>query len=76
MLRIRNMDDEFIPMYEVLGITKFMIFLSQRLTDREYYQIRELHIEYLDINLEYHLKNEAWGGVIDPSIGANDPRSN
>ena len=43
--------------FEVLGITKFMIFLSQRLSDREYQRVCDLQTEYLDIQLEQHLEH-------------------
>lgn len=41
--------------YEVLGIAKFMIFLSKRLGDREYQRVCNLQTEYLDEQLEDHL---------------------
>ena len=43
--------------FEVLGITKFMIFLSTRLSDREYQRVCDLQTEYLDIQLDKHLDN-------------------
>ena len=42
--------------YEVLGITKFMIFLSKRLGDREYQRVCDLQTEYLDLQLDKHLE--------------------
>ena len=42
--------------YEVLGITKFMIFLSKRLSDHEYQHVCDLQTEYLDIQLDEHLQ--------------------
>lgn len=42
--------------YEVLGITKFMIFLSKRLSDHEYQRVCNLQTEYLDIQLDEHLR--------------------
>ena len=41
--------------YEVLGITKFMIFLSKRLRDTDYKRISALHKEYLDGQLDTNL---------------------
>jgi hypothetical protein len=43
--------------YEVLGVTKFMIFLSKRLGDREYQRVRDLQTEYLDGQLDEHLES-------------------
>ena len=43
-------------MYEVLGIAKFMIFLSKRLGDRDYQRVCELQTDYLDQLLELHLE--------------------
>lgn len=41
--------------YEILGIAKFMIFLSKRLSDHEYQRISNLHTEFIDEQLEEHL---------------------
>jgi hypothetical protein len=49
--------------YEVLGIAKFMIFLSQRLTEREYQRVCDLQTEYLDDQLNRHL---LLSGIIPP----------
>ena len=38
--------------YEILGIAKFMIFLSKRLSDREYLRVCDLQTEFLDDQLE------------------------
>ena len=49
------MDDEFIKLTEVFGISDFMIFLSKRLSDDEYQRVCALQLEYLDNKLEKHL---------------------
>lgn len=41
--------------YEILGIAKFMIFLSKRLSDREYQRICDLQTEFIDEQLEDQL---------------------
>ena len=40
--------------FEVLGITKFMIFLSKRLSEHEYQRVCNLQTEYLDEQLDQH----------------------
>ena len=50
-----SMEKEY-TIYEVLGIAKFMIFLSKRLGDREYKRVCDLQTEFLDDQLEEHLR--------------------
>ena len=54
-----NMADDH-HIFEVLGITKFMIFLSQRLSDREYQRVCDLQTEYLDVQLDKHVEHMRW----------------
>jgi hypothetical protein len=49
-----NMENEH-TIYEILGIAKFMIFLSKRLSSHEYLRVRDLQTEFLDEQLEEHL---------------------
>jgi hypothetical protein len=49
------MEKEY-TIYEVLGIAKFMIFLSKRLGDREYQRVCDLQTEFLDDQLDEHLQ--------------------
>jgi hypothetical protein len=43
-------------LFEVLGITKFMIFLSQRLSEKEYQRVCDLRTEYLDLQLDKYVE--------------------
>ena len=49
-----SMENEH-KIYEILGIAKFMIFLSKRLNDHEYLRVCDLQTEFLDEQLEDHL---------------------
>jgi hypothetical protein len=50
-----SMENEH-SIYEILGIAKFMIFLSKRLGDREYQRVCDLQTEFLEDQLEEHLE--------------------
>jgi hypothetical protein len=50
-----SMENEH-SIYEISGIAKFMIFLSERLSDHEYQRVCDLQTEFLDEQLEEHLQ--------------------